>query len=804
MRYCFALAAFCGAVVLQPSAAIAQCQPARRALVVGINANSGTRPPGVRVEKPLVPRVPVQGAVTARPLDNLDGAVNDANDFADLLESQGYDFPKASVIRLLDDKATAQNILDTFQRHLVDGATCPGDIEVFYYSGHGSQIRNQYVKDETSPDRFDQTLVPYDAADGVPDIRNKELDRLYLQAARKGVYLTVIADSCQSGGLSRGAKQFAKGKSAEADRRYVVDPGPRDVSQKLLLPTRLSSGMPHAVLLLAAAYESEEAKEDGDREHPHGAFTAALLRKLQDHGLHEPIGAIFDDVKFEVGLTQPAQHPQIYGEGRLQLDLFGGRANSTTGMVTRVKEMRSDGSVVLDKGTLAGLYPKCQLVGASGSSNVRLEIREQGMTESIAEVTEGGFLGDPRGVSFRLDKWVVPDQSALTIYYAKDGPAAESLARDAAVLSELESSGVKIVSDPTVALPPGSGELRQVWWLDGAWRLLPNRPGPALELGKSLDAQRLRQIAGSAASANALYVNFPLAAQQAAKLDLGDGTANDAVRVQSQPDKPKKDQYVLAGKWNGKGFEYAWVRPGITEEDQADTNLPVRTDWVPASDADSTDNLRKKALTLNRIYGWVTLDVPGGGAGAGDFPYRLALRKVGTTTNLVAGKDYTTEGEQYKVWLSANPEEVVAIAKTGRIAPRWVYIIAIDRDGNTDVVIPGGQSNVGNHVPGDEKPPAEIQMTSEPYDFSIGSPFGLDTYILITSADELDPRIFPAQGVRTRSLSRGTGNPLADLIQNIGVTRRSRGVAKPVPTTWSVQKVTFRSVAAKKTEGAGK
>jgi len=797
MRSCLAAAAFCGLVL--PLAAVAQCRPARRALVVGIDTNSGARPPGVRVAKPLVARLPVQGTATARPFDNLDGAVNDANDFADLLESTGYDFPKKNVIRLLEENATAQNILDTFQRHLVDGATCPGDIEVFYYSGHGSQIRNQYVKDETSPDRFDQTLVPYDAADGVPDIRNKELDRLYLKAAQKGAYLTVIADSCQSGGLARGARQFGKGKAAEPDRRYVVDPGLRDASQRRLLPTRLSSAVPHAVLLLAAAYESEEAKEDGDETHPHGAFTAALLRELQDHGLHEPIGAIFDDVKFQVGLTQASQHPQIFGEGRLELDLFGGSPNATTGMVARVKEMRADGSVVLDKGTLAGLYPKCQLIGVSGSPNMRLEIREQGTgtTEAVADITEGSFSGNPQGVAFRLDKWVVPDQSALTIYYAKDGPPAESLAQDAAVLSELESSGVKIVSDPTAALPAAGGELRQIWWLNGAWRLLASRSGPAVELGPSLDVRRLRQIGGE------LYVNFPLPAKDAARLDLGDGTPNDAVRVESQPDKPKKTQYILAGRWNGKGLEYAWVRPGITEDDQVETNLPVRTDWVPASDGECTDPLRKKALALNRIYGWVTLDVPGGGAGAGDFPYRLALRKAGTATSLVAGQDITTEGERYKVWLSANPEEVAALTKTGRIAPRWVYVIVIDRDGNTDVIVPGRQSNVGNHVPGDETPSAEIQLTSEPYDFSIAPPFGLDTYILLTSEEELDPRIFPAQGVRSRSLSRGTGNPLADLLQNIGVNSRSRGVEKPVPTTWSVQKVTFRSVAAAKAKPAG-
>ncbi len=453
---CCVIAALCGA--LAPVPALAQCQPSRRALVVGINTYSGKRPAGIRIDKPLVQRTPVHGSLGPRPIGDLDGAVNDANDFADLLESRGFDFPKENVIRLLQEKATAQNILDTFERHLVDASTCPGDVEVFYYSGHGSQVRNKYVKSETAPDRFDQTLVPYDAAEGVPDIRNKELDRLYLKALGKGVILTVIADSCQSGGLSRGAGTGpGKGKAAQPDLRYVEDPGPRDSQQKPLLPTRVSAGVSRPALLLAAAYETEEAKEDDDDSRPHGAFTASLLKKLQDHGLHEAFGGIFDDVKFEVGLTHAAQHPQIFGEGRLQLDLFGGAANSTTGMVTRVKRMQGDGSVVLDKGSLAGLYPKCELVGTSGSSVIRLVLRGEGSsaTESVAEVKEGSFDADPRGATFRLDKWVVPDKSAMTIYFAKDGPPAESLARDAAVLRDLEASGVKIVSDPTIPLKAG-------------------------------------------------------------------------------------------------------------------------------------------------------------------------------------------------------------------------------------------------------------------------------------------------------------------------------------------------------------
>ena len=784
------LSAFIGSSLIVCGAAMAQCQPVKRALVVGINHYSGKRAAAVRVEKPLVARIAVEGTSTARPFDDLDGAVNDANDFADLLESQGYDFPKANVVRLIDEKATAQNILDTFQRHLVDASTCRGDIDVFFYSGHGSQIRNRFVKDEAAPDRFDQTLAPYDAADGVADIRNKELDRLYLEAARKGIYLTVIADSCQSGGLSRGARQLSKGKAAEPDRRYVVDAGPRDAGGKPLLPTRVTPGIAHPVLLLAAAYETEEAKEDGDDDRPHGAFTAALLKELQDHGSHEAIGTIFDDVKFAIGLTQPSQHPQIYGETRLGLDLFGGPANSMTGLVARVKQMRGDGSLVLDKGSLAGLWAGCELVSQAG---VRIAVREQQPTESVAEVVDGRFTQNPQGLIFRLDKLVAPEKNSLTIYYAQDGPSGESLARDAAVIQQLAAAGVKVISDPTVPLP-GGAELAQVWWRDGAWRLLASPSHGERELGKSLDAEQVRPAVEGAV----LWVNFPLPATGAADLKLGEGTPNDAVNVQKQPDRPKKDQYILAGRWNGHGFEYAWVRPGITEDDQDQTNLPVRTDWIAAGAGDLAGNLRGKALALNRINGWMTLEAPGGGTGSSMFPYRLALRKVGTPMNLMPGRDVTAEGEQYKIWLAANAEEVAAIERSGRIAARWVYVMAIDRDGNTSVLIPAAESNVGNHVPADEAPPAEIPLTSDPYDFSISPPFGLDTYILLTTAEELDPRILRAEGVRTRSEDRGSGNPLADLLGNIGSSGRIRGVAKPVPANWSVERVTFRSKAAGK------
>ena len=74
------------------------------------------------------------------------------------------------------------------------------------------------------------------------------------------------------------------------------------------------------------------------------------------------------------------------------------------------------------------------------------------------------------------------------------------------------------------------------------------------------------------------------------------------------------------------------------------------------------------------------------------------------------------------------------------------------------------------------------------WDFKIGKPYGVDTYILLTSDQPLDPDIFQFEGV----ISRGTGgeSALADLLLSVGM----RGFETPVPTDWGVDRLSLRSV----------
>lgn len=756
----------------------AQCQPVRRALVVGINTYETGKPrkPANKLAKPIVPRLPVMGAGERPSFANLEGAVNDALDFAALLQSYGFD--EKNIELLMEEQATAQNILDKFQSELIDASSCPGDVSVFFYSGHGSEIRN-IARPENSTDAYDQTLAPYDGPDGVADIRDKELVRLYMAAAKKGIWLTVVADSCHSGGLSRGAASFSRGKDAPADPRYVDDKG---IAQD---PTRKDSGVPHPVLVLAAAYEKEEAREDDSGDKPHGAFTKALLEALREHPQNEAIGSLFSDVQASVASRYGDQHPQMFGEGRSQLDMFGQQANSTGGMTVRFRRINPDGTYLLDRGTVSGLYENCVLRSETKDSNgLHLRITSARPADSDARIEDGSAVSLRPGDRFRLDRWVEPQNNALAVYYERNGPPLEELTKAASAVTELAAGGITMVSDLTAETPK-----YQIWWIKGSWRLITGRSGAGATLGPTLNPARVKKWVDPGAS---LFVNFPLPSPSGGKMELGDGTKNDAVRVQPLPKDP---DYVLAGQWNGKEFSYAWIRPGVTGEDQKATNLPVRTDWFPLASDTFAGDLRDMALKLNRIKGWMSLSGPPGGE-RNDFPYRLGLRKVGSADYLREKESHTTKGEQYKVWLTASPAEIANATRNGDIPQRWIYVLAIDRDGNIEVIIPAAEGNIGNHVPEPGTQPAELQLTAQTYDFSVACPLGLDTYVLLTSAEPIDPRVLPASGVRARSVGRGSMNPLESLLSNIGASTRSRGTEKPpaAPATWSVQRMTFRSL----------
>src|SRR5206468_3725245 len=118
--------------------------------------------------------------------------VNDVNTMRDMLVAL-YGFDRNDIVTVTDQAATRDAILGDLER-LVNAAA-KDDVILFYYAGHGSQVRNSSSEER---DKLDESLVPADSRAGAPDIRDKELRILFNRILDRGARLTVILDNCHS------------------------------------------------------------------------------------------------------------------------------------------------------------------------------------------------------------------------------------------------------------------------------------------------------------------------------------------------------------------------------------------------------------------------------------------------------------------------------------------------------------------------------------------------------------------------------------------------------------------------------
>jgi uncharacterized caspase-like protein len=190
--------------------------------------------------------------------NDLKGCVNDARDWSALLQGLGFE-----VSLLLDAQATRQNVKDALQELM--RTTNAGDITVFTYSGHGTQVVDS-GGDEDDP--YDEAICLYDG-----NVIDDEL-RILLEGLHRQATLVVISDSCFSGSVTR----IAAEKAVPRFIPPVVSMTGRTVRRPFLLP---EAGMPE--ILITGCSDSEysyDAEFDG---RPNGAMTALALRAIRQN-----------------------------------------------------------------------------------------------------------------------------------------------------------------------------------------------------------------------------------------------------------------------------------------------------------------------------------------------------------------------------------------------------------------------------------------------------------------------------------------------------------------------------------------
>jgi hypothetical protein len=738
----------------------------RRALIVGIDqymdpAHAG----GYQLSEQTRTRLKaIHGTGARTRLESLEGAVNDAQAMKEMLIAR-FGFEESNVIVLPNPKqpATADNILGLLQSFLVDAAN-PGDVSVFYFAGHGSRIRNTAAHNDNAS-HLDSTILPADALLGVPDIRGKELARIYAQAPPKHVALTVILDSCFSGAASRGAAASHRTRDQPVNLDVSVD-------ETLDVPLPEDSG----VLILSASQDYEPAAElsSTDLAGAHGAFTWALLHVLGASPPDERVDHVFQRVRALMQSQVPGQEPVLLARHGLNARGLLGQAAGADSRATLAVGRVNERHVRLNGGVAMGLDPGCELKRvhpASPTARVRVT-RINGLSSSEGEVIEGGDIH--AGDLFEIDKWVSSDRPALRVFMGPSAPV-EELKRATEVAASLRrvARGM-LVEDPTERAPT-----HIVAWDGSHWTMKENSPGAKPAVIESLSATVLIRSARSSDARVALLIPPPREVQEAPP--GGSVTVVDSI---------EQADYILMGRACSSGapqcVEYAWGSPNVTAEDSRDrpSDRPLRSDWVTWN-KETPALLNEAARTLARVTGWLRLtSSPASSA----WPYHLALQRTDTGQLIEGGEVHGDE--KYQLVLRGDPER---LKQSAFVAPRRVYVFVVDSWGHAQLVV--GTSNLGNEFPRFDAaaltPPETIVLPDSVV--TIGGPYGVDHYFLLTTVIPLDSpeTILNFDGVRTRGAGMAPTDPLARLLRNTATATRG-GVAE-VPVNWSIEQMSILS-----------
>jgi metacaspase-1 len=250
----------------------------KKALLVGINDYPGT-------------------------YNDLMGCVNDVQNMQNLLTSM-FGFAAENIAMITDRQATTSNILKGLEA-LISGAH-PGDLLIFHYSCHGSQVTD--IEGDES-DKLDEILCPYDLDWKSKMIRDDDLAKI-LEPLPSGVHVEIFLDSCHSG---TGLKAVPSNNGSYRRARYLAPPEdlPKLTS---LTPARITTIRPTKVRVLWAACRSTQYASDALIDGRYGgAFTTVLCNLIRQVNGSIPRKDLIKLLRAELKKAGFEQVPQLEG-----------------------------------------------------------------------------------------------------------------------------------------------------------------------------------------------------------------------------------------------------------------------------------------------------------------------------------------------------------------------------------------------------------------------------------------------------------------------------------------------------------
>lgn len=699
---------------------------------------------------------------------DLKGSVNDAMSILSVITSR-FNFQQKNIDTLFNEKATRDGILKSMQDLLSKSKS--GDLAFLYYAGHGSRMKNS-LSFEVS--KMDQTIVPSNTwQQGVSDIRDKELAKLFNDFLDKGVKLTVIFDCCHSGSITRGPN------IAPETFRYIPmsNLDSRDPSRYPIPETRSGDNF----LIYASAQADElAAEQDDDNMVRHGAFTVALLQALNQLSADASALTIFSSARAILKSNGKKQEPIIGGtQTRQQQTLFGlGKGKVTDFTYVAVSRIVGP-TVILQGGYALGLLKDNELAMFNDKQDTVFKLRVDsitGINSCYASLIKGDLAQLKPGYQFRVTNWVSSKRPLLRIYLPRNGPSTEAVMKFAAIADQLkQSSKTKWME----SIRKGSAEpFTTVFWKNNTCYVKTDQ-SPAMEL-KDPSAEKILE---QCTKDSTLYVEFPLSASNA-ELFYTQLSENKGLEM---VDDPATAHYILFGKRGPNGLPaYGFRKAEVAVRDSLES-IPLFTDTYEWSNAQSANaasiagELNTMALKLAKLRGWLNLMVPD--ATKKGLGYHLEFYSEDRKSVIRDG--WYRIGEKVTMKLMADSNLATQFLKQ-----KYVYIFAVDQSGSMNLFFPEDDGNVANKLPITVNGDAVKEYSIISYE--VPAPSGTDNFFVLACEDPIanPSMLFNQAGVAT-ARAAGNNNPLADLI-NMGNTG-SRD-AKKIPANWSVQRYSFRCV----------
>jgi len=358
----------------------------RHALVVGIN----TYAKGPCVARPQMHErgFELTGACPLNRQPDLRNAVPDARTYERLLRDR-YRFTDDELTVRINQQATALEIKRLLREMLLKKGLQAGDEALFYFAGHGTQVK--------WGGKTVEALVPYDFLLGTYPLLDLEMGALYQEALGKRIRLTVVFDTCYSGGMSRG--------DPTEGLRSMNDP-------RELAMTRLKPFVPGEGFAMLGAAQGSQTASDGPQ-----TFTRAMVDLVQGLPWELSVNEVAQLLEPRMG---GRQIPAPVGEAVN----VAGRAVSQSPEEYLVLRLRKGGAVIAG-GRVNGMTNGSVLSGH----------RVVAVRDLESDLDGEGLRA---GMRVRLEHWQPGGPEAMSVWLPENLPSAEAIEELVACRSNLE------------------------------------------------------------------------------------------------------------------------------------------------------------------------------------------------------------------------------------------------------------------------------------------------------------------------------------------------------------------------------